>query len=335
MEKFEIKIISDAGGDIEIVEEMPDELKKFSLPVFEKLYAKCNIGDMLFNYFEGDGFSLWNSIYIIKHSALVVAKGDFAVLELHIPFHNDLSNNWDGVKQFELRNKQFEISYLPFVNNTSKFIGGQTHHTFDIHYKKEYLLPFAEHFPMLDKFLEKADRKEPVSLLNTELFLSPSMIGIINSLLQYDMRDVMAPFFFEGAVLQFTTIFVEPLSGINPDAPKSFSSDEIERTYKAKEIMMEDFSKKYKINALAYKVGLNNWKLQACFKHLFGAPIFQYGLAARMGHAKFLLLDKKKYTVQDVSELIGYPDQSNFSAAFKRECGCTPEYFRNHGKLKR
>jgi AraC-like DNA-binding protein len=334
MEQIEFNIISAAGGDFEIVQEIPADLKRFSLPVFENMYAKCNIGDMIFNYYEGDGFNLWNSIYVIKHSARIRAKGNFAILELHIPFHNDLTSNWDGTKQFELKNRQFEMSYLPFVNNETAFIGGQTHHTFDIHYKREYLLPFAEHFPLLNNFLERAEKKEPSSLLNLELFLSPDMINIVNSILNYDMRDVMAPFFFEGAILQFTTIFIERMSGINPDKPKTYSKREIDCTCEAKDIMMFDLSKKYKIKDLAYKVGINDWILQSCFKHLFGVPIFQYALAARMEYAKQLLLHEKNYTIQDVAELIGYPDHSNFTIAFKRQFDYTPEYFRRHGKRR-
>ncbi|HSZ87386.1 MAG TPA: AraC family transcriptional regulator [Puia sp.] len=335
METFEIIIDSKAGSDIQIAEKIPDDLKHFCLPVFEHMYAKANIGDMIFNYFEGDGFHIWNSVYIIKHSAKIKAKGNFYVLELHIPFHNDLVSKWDGKKQFQLKNRQFEMSYLPFVNNESEFIGGQTHHTFDIHYTKDYLLPFAEHFPLLDDFIKKAEKKKAASLVNAELFLSPSMISIINSMLQYDMRDVMAPFFFEGAILQFTTIFIERLSGINPDAPKSFSPYEIEQTYEAKKIMLLKLSTKYKIKELAHKVGINDWKLQACFKHLFGVTIYQYLLAARLDYAKLLLQSGKNYTMQDVAELVGYPDNSNFTAAFKRELGYTPEYFRKKEKMKK
>jgi AraC-like DNA-binding protein len=333
MEQFDVKIISPAGGNVEVFQEIPDIYKHFSLPVFEKMYAKCSIGDMFFNYYSGDGFAIWVSVYQIKHSAIVRATGNFSVLELHIPFQNDLMSTWDGSKVFQLKNRQFELSFLPFVNNQSKFLGGQTHHTFDIHYTRDYLERFAEHYPLIWKFLEKVEKKEATSLMNIELFLSLEMITIIKSILQYDMRDVMAPFFFEGAILQFTTIFIEKLSGINQDSPKSFPKADRDKAEEVRRIIISDLARKYSIQQLAQKVGTNDCTLQQCFRNLYGVTIFQYTLSARMDYAKVLIRDNKNYTMQEVGEKVGYSESSNFSAAFKKVLGYTPEDFKKNEKV--
>jgi len=45
-------------------------------------------------------------------------------------------------------------------------------------------------------------------------------------------------------------------------------------------------------------------------------------------------MSKENYTIAVIGEMVGYPDGSNYSAAFKKKFGINPEDFRNDEKRR-
>jgi AraC-like DNA-binding protein len=107
------------------------------------------------------------------------------------------------------------------------------------------------------------------------------------------------------------------------NSESAFTRHAIERTREAAGIILADLRKHYSIPRIAKKTGLNERTLQDCFKHLYGKPIFVYGQEARLEHGRKLLLDSD-LSIQSIAEECGYPEQSNFGAAFKKKYGVAP-----------
>jgi AraC family transcriptional regulator, transcriptional activator of the genes for pyochelin and ferripyochelin receptors len=308
------------------------EKNNFQLPGFTRMHAVGGYGAMQFAHFAGEGFDIWYSKYAIKNRSAFSARGNFHALELHIPFNSEMISWWDGGKENTLRDKQYDLSFFPFIDSRTEFSQANECSTFDIHYSPAYLKKFATHSSQLSAFLEKVERGERVDLLTHPQFLSPAMIALVNGVLRCDMPPELAGYYYESCA-QLMLIEVLSRSGNEHTSSQiKYSAYDIERAIAAKEIIISDLSEKYSIASLAHATGFNEWKLQHTFKHLFGTTIFDYAQSARLDHAKYLLHGTKD-PIQFIAAQCGYPDHANLTAAFKKKFGYTPENFRAQKKI--
>jgi AraC family transcriptional regulator, transcriptional activator of the genes for pyochelin and ferripyochelin receptors len=320
------------GTRIEVFQGIPSKMNPtYKLPGFERLHTIGGFGAMSFFHYAGDGFDIWYSNYEMTTKSAFIARADFPALELHIPVNHDFTSRWDDQKEKPIRDKQFELSYFPFIHSASEFAGGFEYSTFDIHYSPAYLKKFAGHSPGLAAFLEKVEKRERADLLKDPQFLSPSMMGLVSRVLHCNMTAEMAPFYYESVAQLMLIEVLQRLNELSGKGSIKYSPYDIERTIAAKEIIVSDLSIKYNIGSLSRATGFNEWKLQHTFKHLFGATIFDYAQSARLEHAKRLLRDTAD-PIQLIAMQCGYPDHSNLTAAFRKRFGCTPEQFRSSGK---
>ncbi|MGH1346855.1 MAG: helix-turn-helix transcriptional regulator [Nannocystales bacterium] len=74
---------------------------------------------------------------------------------------------------------------------------------------------------------------------------------------------------------------------------------------------------------LARAVGLNEFKLKAGFRALFGQPVFAYLRDQRMQKARELL-SGRRHSVAEVALMVGYRNPSKFAAAFRKRFGIRP-----------
>ncbi len=324
---MEFQIFAPGGNEIQIVSEIPEVLKKQTLPFNETVIGKAEFGQMVFRNYKGNGFNIWYSNYFIKHDTEVKARTDVMVLELHIQFQNQFMIDWDKVGKNDLLPFQFNLTYTPFVNNWAKFIGGKDCHTFDIHFTKEYLQQLAPFFPLLYKFLEQVEKGQPANLSELDHFLNPGMIIIVNQLLQCSFSPDVAKFYIESKVMELLIMALDHVSGNHIIAPIKLSKYDIERLHEAKQILLGDFENKISLVQLARKVGINDFKLKKGFKHLFGSTVFDYQQSAKMEAAMKELKETNK-PAEEIAYSIGYDFVSNFNSAFKKHFGFSPGYVR-------
>lgn len=324
---MEFKIFAPGGNEIQIVSELPPALRKENLPFTETIIGKAEFGQMVFRNYQGDGFNIWYSNYLIKHDTEFKARADLTVLELHIQFLNHLTIDWDKVGKYNLLPFQFNLTYTPFVNNWAKFLAGKDCHTFDIHFTKEYLQQLSPFFPLLDKFLEQVEKGKPANLSEIDHFLSPGMIILVNQLLGCSFKREVAKFYIESKVMELLIMALDHVSGDHIIAPIKLSAYDIERLHEAKDILLSDFENKISLVQLSRKVGINDFKLKKGFKHLFGSTVFDYQQSAKMGIAMKELKETNK-PVEEIAYSIGYDFVSNFNVAFKKHFGFPPGYLR-------
>lgn len=67
--------------------------------------------------------------------------------------------------------------------------------------------------------------------------------------------------------------------------------------------------------------------LSRCFKKTVGFGLVEYLHRVRIDHARRLLMTER-FTVGEVGDLVGFPDQSHFGKVFRRIVGLTPHAFR-------
>lgn len=326
-----LEILTADGNAVEVVKVINPDIKSgYPLPLFTGLTANGGYGSMNFFYYIGEGFSIWHSQYAMTDKTHFTSRGNFPVLELSIPFKKQFNSDWEGKIWNGVKEMQMQMAWLPHINSRSVFDSAGVYATFDVHYSKEYLQRFAPQFPQLDIFLEKIERGEPCVLSASGIMLSPAMVGIINDILHCDLPAGIAGYLYESAVLMLLLRVLDATNG-NGQRKKSFSAYDIECVREAKSLISEDPATKYSIFELSQLTGLNENKLQRCFKSEFGTTIFDYGQAVRLDYAKRLLLDTNE-SIQSIAQQCGYPDHGNLTAAFKKRFGYTPLFFRAEKK---
>ncbi len=111
------------------------------------------------------------------------------------------------------------------------------------------------------------------------------------------------------------------------DVQSVIKQEDIYTVLRIEKILVENFSVKPKsIEELSRKATMSSTKLKKLFKSVFGVPIYEYYQQKRMQRAGELL-STGNYSVKEVSEIIGYSNISNFTAAFKKHMKQEPSKF--------
>lgn len=99
--------------------------------------------------------------------------------------------------------------------------------------------------------------------------------------------------------------------------------EEIEQLQLAKNFMLTHLDRHDTIRELAKKTGMNQNKLKAGFKLLFGSSPYHFLLRARMQKAQ-VLLQQTNEPLKAIAPLVGYRNPKNFITGYKRYFGKSP-----------
>ena len=87
------------------------------------------------------------------------------------------------------------------------------------------------------------------------------------------------------------------------------------------------YSQDLNLDTLAEATYMNKYYLSHVFKRSFGTSPIDYLIEKRISTAKFFL-ETTKYSIGEISELVGYNSTSYFSQIFKKRTGSTPSDYR-------
>ena len=91
---------------------------------------------------------------------------------------------------------------------------------------------------------------------------------------------------------------------------------------KVKDYIKSSYMRTIRVEEIADSLNLDRRYLSRIFKNETGRTVQDYIISVRMKEAKRLL--DEGYGVCETASFCGYPDYSNFSKLFKRECGVSP-----------
>lgn len=107
-----------------------------------------------------------------------------------------------------------------------------------------------------------------------------------------------------------------------------FVEESLDTILKLQKELEDNYGSNFSLNELAKKYSLSVSSLSHQFKKITGMSVMGYLLSCRIAGAKSYLLNTK-LSVNEIVELCGFSDNSNFSRTFKRIVGITPTEFRN------
>ncbi|MCU0429080.1 MAG: AraC family transcriptional regulator [Cytophagaceae bacterium] len=178
---------------------------------------------------------------------------------------------------------------------------------------KEELEIFSDFLPEL--ITPKADFVE-----GPRFYMSPHMQNAVQKILTTNYKGNTRRMFLKSQVTELLSHFFAFLAS---DIKESMSNEDMEKLFKAKEIITNSIASPPSLNELSKLIGLNNNKLKRNFKELFGVPVFKFLQEERLNKA-YELLSSTNASVQEVAWHVGYESLSSFSNAFQNKFGVRP-----------
>lgn len=317
-----LRLTRRGGYEVELFRDHSDTQ---SLKGFSRIFHDYSDGKMDFQVYIGERFQIWRSYYLMNEKLHGESEGDISLLELHLPLLGDPVSWWDGQKENRFRKYQFELGYLPFVKGETIFLAGQPYLTLDIHYREAFLQDFAEQFPVLGDFLLKVQGRERANLLNRAVrFLSPSMMRIVQDIQHYPGTPEFASLYFHECVSVLLEMVLERAMLIKHDySTKKY----LDAAVSVRELVERNPTLVHTGKSLSAHTGINVSLLHKIFREYNGTTLFDFSQGIRLDHAKALLRDTSSLIV-DVAQDCGYSEHGNFTAAFRRRFGFTPQQYR-------
>lgn len=156
--------------------------------------------------------------------------------------------------------------------------------------------------------------------------ITPSMQLALHQLLNCPYQGVTKELYLEGKILELIALWLDRLTGDGSQPYLDLQLRETDLIQQAKGILVRHMDNPPSSLELARQVGLNEHKLRAGFRQIFGTTAFGYLHAYRMEQARQLLAETRM-TVTEVAAKVGYANQGHFAAAFRKKFGITPRSY--------
>ena len=320
---MDFRIVLHTGEQLKFINKLPVSLtRKQFFP--DILYSSGDWGAITFQRFFQEDFFVSHCTFVFNEKSTIHTTANIELLRLHIIYRNNFITK-SRIGTIHFKERQFNLIYFPFIDIQTEFIAAGEYILFDITYSKEYLLRFAPYLPGLYEFLNKS---ETTYFRAVNLFCSPAMLKAVEDAVNHEYYNDFAKFYLESKVLEILTLAFEKLNDANGGDFKIGRIGE-ERAKSIRQWIDEHYDDPGSLRDLARMFGTNEFKLRTEFKALYGAPVFDFVLKAKLTNAMKLLLETDM-PIAEIAYKTGYANPGHFSRAFKNEFGVTPKYMRKH-----
>ncbi len=159
----------------------------------------------------------------------------------------------------------------------------------------------------------------------TTLAMTTALHQILNS----PYQGITQRLYLESKTLELIALQLHQLKEVRISShPSGLKSDEVERIYLARDILIRRAVNPPSLLDLARQVGLNDFKLKQGFHQVFGTTAFGCLHQYRMEQAR-QLLETQKVHVEIAAQSVGYRSLSSFHRAYKKYFGVNPGQHRN------
>jgi AraC-like DNA-binding protein len=159
-----------------------------------------------------------------------------------------------------------------------------------------------------------------------EQFMAPAVSRVLDEVLHLDARGGHRQLYLEAKGLELLAVLIDELE-LASQAMSPLGPRDIERLERARRLLLEGMDSPPRLSELARTVGLNEFKLKAGFRTLFGSSVFGYLRTQRMEVARRLLV-QRHLSVTEVAARVGYLNASKFATAFRKHFGLPPSALR-------
>lgn len=252
----------------------------------------------------------------------VEGKSSFNLLFL---LSSDIHLNADDCKtQFIFNKNQYILHYTPEESQAELWTNNETMKYLQIQIKYQYIFNLID--PESNR--ENAEILEQM-IHNNFIFLhketppnmTVEMHMIIKEILSYYRKGVMQKLFVEAKIIKLLILIFEQFN------EKDTSQDLSENPLLIKKFVDDNFHRNIKIEEISKILGINESKIRKEFKIHYHMTIVDYISELRMLKAKKLIVNKE-LMIKEIAIDCGYEYVQNFTRAFKKKFGVSPEKLR-------
>ncbi len=158
--------------------------------------------------------------------------------------------------------------------------------------------------------------------------MTPVMAATVKQLLHCPYQGLSQQIYIEGKTLELIGLYFDQLLSSNSwrQQASGLSSDDVDRIFYARDILLSRVANPPTLLALAHQIGLNDRKLKQGFRQVFGTTVFGYLHNHRMQQAQQLLL-MPGAKIALVAQEVGYRNPEAFSVAFRRTFAISPKAY--------
>ncbi|WBV59132.1 AraC family transcriptional regulator [Chryseobacterium camelliae] len=156
----------------------------------------------------------------------------------------------------------------------------------------------------------------------TPPLMTVEMHIILKEIIESSKKGMMQKLFVEAKIMKLLLLIFEQF------AEKDHSENQSKLHIIIKKYIDENYSRNLRINDLSRELGINENKIRKEFKKYYHSTIVDYVSELRMLKAKKLVVNKD-IMIKEIAIDCGYDYVQNFSRAFKKRFGLSPEKLRN------
>jgi AraC-like DNA-binding protein len=198
--------------------------------------------------------------------------------------------------------------------------------------KSFYSDVLAQHRTSMDEGLSSmiAQEKE-FNTMNQHIPADAAVLGILKNILECPFEGEMKVAYLKEHIRALFTLQLFHFNAVVGSAPTQIddriTSRDRETLQAVKEYIDRNFLNPNSLESLSRNFGLNEFKLKLGFKTLFETSPIRYLQHKRLVYALSLLRDTDK-TIKEIAHEIGYAHPANFTTAFVRAFGDSPQNLR-------
>lgn len=257
-------------------------------------------------------------------SSFVEGKSSFNLLFLLSPNINLEAE--DCETQFSFKENQYILHYSSQESKAKLWTENQESLKY-LQIQITYQYIFNLFNPQKSK--ESADILEQMTKNNfiflhkqTPPLMTVEMHIILKEIIEYSKKGMIQKLFIEAKIIKLLILIFEQFTEKN-------DTENLSKLHiRIKKYIDENYHKNLKINELSRELGINENKIRKEFKEYYQSTIVDYVSELRMLKAKKLIIDKN-IMIKEIAIDCGYDYVQNFSRAFKKKFGISPEKLRN------
>lgn len=259
----------------------------------------------------------------LSRSNFVEGKSSFNLLFLLSPNINLQAS--DCGTTFKFKKNQYILHYSSSENQAELWTEDQEilkYLQVEVNYQYIFNLIDPESHTESAEILEKMKNNNFIFLhRQTPPYMTVEMHMILKEIIGYSKKGVMQKLFIEAKIIKLLILIFEQFN------EKDRAADQYVTPEAIKNFLDENYHKNLKIEEISKIIGLNPNKLRKEFKEHYQTTIIDYISELRMLKAKKMIVNNH-IMIKEIAIECGYEYVQNFTRAFKKKFGISPEKLR-------
>ena len=315
-------ISSPKYGIITLAPVIPDSISGLLLPGSETSTAETDFGTIFIQEFNTEHYSIRYNIFNFLKKITLLFSEERTGIRSRFVLEGSLNIKTNGKGKVHLKEGQFVLLSGLDKDETVIFDKGKEYRLFDTAYSVDLLKKLVASFPSLNEFISNDGTPKALLKINKPRYASSKMTEIVYDLLKCPYDEKLRKLYFENKINDFLFEVLAQTYKAEPGVVDLVQREK-DAVFNARDIILTDLKQHFTIRQISEQVQLNEFKLKAGFKQLFGTGMFECLLRARMEKAKKLLIETDK-PMKEIASLTGYEFLTSFITAFRKYFDYTP-----------